>query len=417
METKRIEVQPPTTALGALKIQQKELTYLSSINSHPRDNDIRHETRTSQPKTPDEEPRTYHVMTVRGDAFYKSVTSYIPSLFPEFDADKVIDKMMASPKWPQSQYYGMTKEEIKTLWENKGKASASDGTDIHYCIESYYNNEPVVDVDNNPVDLSSFDEYQQFLKFAEDYKHLKPYRTEWAVYDEDIKMKGIIDMIFENEDGTLSVYDWKRVKELKKDNKWESAFDPIDHVPNEKYWHYAIQLNIYKHILETHYDKKVKEMYLVCLFPNQESYKRIKVIDMREEIKALFKERLQYLKDVEERKRVREAEKETKRMLEQEQTPQSQQPDTVTETETKEPEPQKRSYNTRSKTKKNQVVPMLDLDLSNVVVEEAMPTPIKRPRETKTKTKTTTKPKQQRNSRKRKPINEVVIALDTTDEE
>lgn len=400
----------PTTALGALKIQQRELTFLATKHAHPRDQDIKHETRTSEPKTPDEEPRTYHVMTVRGDAFYKSVTSYIPSLFPQFDADAVIDKMMASPKWEQSQYFGMTKEEIKTLWENKGKASASDGTDIHYCIESYYNNEPVLDVDNNPVDLSGFDEYQQFLKFAEEYQHLKPYRTEWAVYDEDVKMKGIIDMAFENEDGSISIYDWKRVKELKKDNKWESAFEPIDHVPNEKYWHYALQLNIYKHILETHYDKQVKEMYLVCLFPGQSSYKRVKVINMKGEIDAIFKERLEYLKNVEERKRVREAEKEAKKLLEEERK------EVKEETPQNEPEillpPPKRTYNTRSKTKKqNKVVPMemLELDLSGVEVK---------PVEASTKPKKTTT-KKQSNSRKRtrKPINEVVIALDTSDEE
>ena len=52
-------------------------------------------------------------------------------------------------------------------------------------------------------------EWEYFLQFVGDHPELKPYRTEWMIYDEDLKLAGSIDMVYENADGTLSIYDWK----------------------------------------------------------------------------------------------------------------------------------------------------------------------------------------------------------------
>ena len=77
-----------------------EPTYLAFKNSHPRDAHISFE----------EGP---HVYTIDGDSDFTSVTTWNHSHFPHFNADKIINKMMASPKWPESKYFGMTKWEIK----------------------------------------------------------------------------------------------------------------------------------------------------------------------------------------------------------------------------------------------------------------------------------------------------------------
>ena len=42
----------------------------------------------------------------------------------------------------------------------------------------------------------------------------------------------------------------------------------VDYIPDTNYWHYCLQLNVYKAILEEKYGKKVTELYLVCLHPN-----------------------------------------------------------------------------------------------------------------------------------------------------
>ena len=134
-------------------------------------------------------------------------------------------------------------------------------------------------------------EYDYFLRFHKQHINLEPYRTEWMIYNKELKLAGSIDMIFKNEDGSLSIYDWKRCKNIKKDNPWQSAkTECIEHLPDTNFWHYSLQLNTYKAMLESKYDVKVKDLYLVCLHPENKSntYEKIKVPVLKKEIKSLF---------------------------------------------------------------------------------------------------------------------------------
>jgi hypothetical protein len=244
------------------------MDYLAKKNKHPRDDFILF----------DEGP---HIYTIKGDNDYTSVTTWNHCHFSQFDPDAIISKMMKSYRWKQSKYYGQTPDEIKAGWEANGKEASEAGTKMHYDIECFYNNCP------QPNDSI---EYQYFNEFKKDY-NLKPYRTEWMIYDEALRFAGSVDMLFENEDGTLEIYDWKRSKGISKENRWQSSTtECLSHLPDSNFWHYSLQLNTYKAILEMNYNVKIKGMYLVCLHPNNEnkSYQRIKVEDMTDEINELF---------------------------------------------------------------------------------------------------------------------------------
>ena len=118
------------------------------------------------------------------------------------------------------------------------------------------------------------------------------------VWDRELKFAGSIDMTFQRKDGTIDIYDWKRCKEIKKLNGWESATTKcIDYLPNTNFWHYSLQLNTYKAILEKNYNVKVGDLYLVCLHPNNknESYIKIKCADLSEEVAQLFELRKKML--------------------------------------------------------------------------------------------------------------------------
>jgi ATP-dependent exoDNAse (exonuclease V) beta subunit len=119
------------------------------------------------------------------------------------------------------------------------------------------------------------------------------------IFDEELKIAGSIDMVFENEDGTLSIYDWKRCKEINQENTWNkfATNEVISHLPDTNYWHYSLQLNTYKAILERKYGKIVKELYLVKLHPDDpnDSYELIEVPILSEEINNLFQQRIQKL--------------------------------------------------------------------------------------------------------------------------
>lgn len=250
-------------------------TKLAIENAHPRDEFI----------TFDEGP---HVYTVHGDPTFTSVTTFIHFQFSDFDSDKIIDKMM--PKIlndPTYKYFGMTREEIKEKWQQNGKEASGSGTKMHNDIELFYNDVPV---ENDSIEYGYFKQFQR--EYADKFK---PYRTEWMVYYEELKLSGSIDMIFENPDGTIQIYDWKRSKGI----EYESYGDKcaknkcISHLPDSNFWHYSLQLNIYRAILEEKYGKKITGMYLVCLHPDNynKTYQRIEVHDLRKEVSDLFDER------------------------------------------------------------------------------------------------------------------------------
>jgi ATP-dependent exoDNAse (exonuclease V) beta subunit len=248
---------------------------LAQKNAHERDAKI----------TFDEAPHLYYI---DGQGGYTSVTTWNHSHFGHFDADVIIDGMQRKIDTdPTYKYYQKTRAQIKQDWEKNRDEAAQAGTKMHADIENYWNE---LSVENTSK------EFGYFLEFVQDYPHLKPYRTEWMVFYEEYRLAGSIDMVFENpQDGTLEIYDWKRSKEICYEafnNK--TAITPcIRDMPDCNFWHYALQLNVYKTILEHKYGKQVTGLYLVCLHPDNayKTYDRIPVPVLSAEMNALLEHR------------------------------------------------------------------------------------------------------------------------------
>jgi len=275
---------------------------LSTKNKHERDVNIEFY----------EEGHIYKILTDL-DSKYTSVTTFNHSHFPHFDSEEVIQNMMNGKNWKVGhKYWGMTAEEISDAW-NKTKTDASGaGTIMHFDIECFMN-QSLADEDNNELRYTHSDlidvydedlkngmpppnssvEFNHFLKFVKENPDLTPYRTEWLIYDEDLKISGSIDMVYENPDGSLKIYDWKRTKEMTKKNNFKkyALSECINHLPDSNFWHYSLQLNTYKAILEKKYGKKVTELYLVILHPNNDTYNLIECADLSTEVSELFEER------------------------------------------------------------------------------------------------------------------------------
>ena len=216
-----------------------------------------------------------HKYFIHGKTGFTSVTTLVLKEYEPFHADKIIDNMMASPKWPQSPYFGKTKDEIKLQWKQNGQEAAKMGTAMHQMFEFYYNQ-----IYSEKIEAyRDTKEYCFFNNFKNEQQHLVPYRTEWNVYHEDHKISGSIDMIYVNDDDTLSIYDWKRCKKIEKQNNFgkRCIIDGLQHIHDSNYWHYCLQLNIYKYILETKYQKKVKDLHLVVIHPDNDNYQKIQL--------------------------------------------------------------------------------------------------------------------------------------------
>jgi hypothetical protein len=240
---------------------------------------------------------------------YTSVTTWNHSHFPHFDADAVISNMMKGRGWKEGhKYWGLTADQIKAMWASNASAVSGAGTDLHFEIECF-NNEPRLECEYTNKELYDLYmsnhgathesrplEWQYFINFVKDFPNLKPFRTEWVIYNEDVKISGSIDMIYENQDGTLSIYDWKRAKNITRVNNFNRFALPsqICHLPDSNFWHYALQLNTYKTIIEAKYGRTVRDLFLVRLHPDAEeqNYELIPLPDLSADVRALFLERL-----------------------------------------------------------------------------------------------------------------------------
>jgi hypothetical protein len=270
-------------------------------NTHPRDANISFEAGP-------------HIYTIAGEPpekKYTSVTTWNHQHFAHFDADAIIAKMQLTN--PANKYYGQTPAQIKAGWDKNRDEAADAGTKMHYLIECYYNYEAqeqeeeaenplaiikkLVSGEEVSTELSYFHNF--VLSFNAKFPQYRPYRTEWMIYHEELQLSGSVDMVFENtEDGTLFIYDWKRAKEIKKSSPFIkfALTDCISHLPDTNFWHYALQLNTYKAILEEKYEKKVTDLMLVVLHPDNKNYQMLQVPFLEQEIAVLFALRKEQLR-------------------------------------------------------------------------------------------------------------------------
>lgn len=250
---------------------------LKEINKHSRDERISF----------DEEPHIYYV---DDKAYDLSVTGFIHQFFSKFDADKIIEKYY--DKWQRdskNKYYGMNPVDIKESWEKLGKNESYKGTLLHQDIENYYND---IEISNDSK------EFKLFLEYFKEHSHLKAYRTEWEIFDEELKLAGSIDMCYRDENtGDFVLADWKRSKEIKMENYWQKGKFPVNKLDDCNFYHYSLQLNIYRLILQQNYNIEIKDMFLVRLHPNTDFYEKIPAEFLEDEAQTLLNYRINELKN------------------------------------------------------------------------------------------------------------------------
>ena len=230
-----------------------------------------------------------HVYYVDGIRVPISATTLLGQFHSHFDADDAIKKMRGGRNWRNKQLDYMkpdgaimTNDEIKEQWAYKNKVAQDRGTLMHWQIEQRLN--------GRMVEEEHSKEFLLFSNFARDWLwngQRLVYRTEANLFHIGLRMAGQADLICMESDGTLSIFDWKRSKEIRRSNRYQSMMPPLENLHDCNYEHYALQLNLYRYVLETEYDRRVSLMYLVILHPSQLDYEVIPVPDMSTEINRI----------------------------------------------------------------------------------------------------------------------------------
>ena len=183
-----------------------------------------------------------HIYMIRGkshiDRGYKSTTTWLKQFFEEFDADSVIDQYYDN--WQarkHEKYFEKSKEEIKQMWDDNRDDAATKGTHMHLQFEMLMNDKGFTDCD----------EIEEFLRWYSD-NDVKPYRTEMTIYSPKYRIVGNVDLICKV-NGEWSIVDFKMCS------------GPMSKYPHTDATKHALQLEIYKKILNEVYGFEIKNLY------------------------------------------------------------------------------------------------------------------------------------------------------------
>lgn len=232
-----------------------------------------------------------HVYTYKGGVQLLPVSSLIAYFFEHFDAQAAARRL-----WERK---GIPIEESLAKWEKIGKMASEVGTFVHEQTENYFrdgtfNTDYAFEYAGVIEQISVEKEKQHFLKFVNDYK-ISPYRQEWPVFDLKLNIAGTIDMICKEADGEFTIYDWKRSgkvvnalgQPIVEAFGGKRGFNGIT-LPDTAFYHYCMQQNLYRYMLESNYGIHIKAMNLVVLCPDYPTYYVAPVPKMDEVIQQII---------------------------------------------------------------------------------------------------------------------------------
>jgi hypothetical protein len=227
----------------------------------------------------DEVSHTYFSKTT-GEV-YTSVTSAIKAFTKPFNSSFWLSK--------KSKDLGVNRFELEKSWFDKASIGSLSGSLCHLFIESLFKNKiinPCVEV---PEDCAEqIKERFEILKpmafkFVEDHQHLDILGQEMILHMGSLC--GMADMITKNEDGSLSIYDYKTNPILK--SYKEKMIGELKHIYAYDLQKFSIQLSCYQRMLEE-LGYTVKERKIVWLSIHNESYQIIDLEYLKNEAEILI---------------------------------------------------------------------------------------------------------------------------------
>lgn len=186
-----------------------------------------------------------------------SVTTLVSALKQGFDAPKIAAKVCKNKK---SKWYGLTPEKIIEIWNAESKRATDLGT--------FYHNQREADI----LECDSITRYdvkleviapkvdEKGIKTASEQKLTDGIYPEHLVYMKSAGVCGQSDLV-EIADNIVYITDYKTNKEIKTSSfvNWEGLSQkmdqPISHLDDCNYFHYALQLSIYMYMIIKHNPK------------------------------------------------------------------------------------------------------------------------------------------------------------------
>ena len=183
---------------------------------------------------------------------FTSVTTFVEQFFEGFDAKKIASKLIAN----YSKYSNYTVESLIAEWKQK----ADYGTHVHNEIESWIKKKI------QPKELKSINGKNWLENYQK--KSNSDIFSEVIIYSTELKIAGTIDIIAkDNSTGFYELIDWKTSRKIDLNSYKNKMGTHIttNHVMDCNFYHYSLQLSLYRYILEKYYDFNIKNQLIIHL--------------------------------------------------------------------------------------------------------------------------------------------------------
>lgn len=223
-----------------------------------------------------------HHYEYKGKRVGISVTRLIEEYTQEFDSQGVAEKVALKQN--------KSVQEVLDEWKYKNKFACEKGSTCHEFAQSRWSGEVWQE-----KHFDGSEEYEKAVEiiqwqaneFRIDYKdRLEHLADEFVIGSEEYDIASAIDHIFINKlTGGLVLVDYKTNSDIHKNERYAKNMKvPLSHLKDTTLNHYAIQLSIYKYIVEKYTNLKFEDMFIVWFSENIDNYQIIEVPYLKNEV-------------------------------------------------------------------------------------------------------------------------------------
>ena len=209
---------------------------------------------------------------------FRSPTGVLSAFKEHFDSQGVSERYVKKHK------LDISAAELREQWAEKARVASERGSKLHAYCESIYDGWDFGSVPDEPQ-----------ARHAEDALRLldtagwKLAKTELLVYSKKLRLAGQVDLLLKRKLGketVLGIFDYKFLKEpINKKSyynnytkKYKMMSGPFKHLMDCNYYHYSIQMELYRMLMGKAGDRVVKKTLVVM---TEDEYDFVDGYDMK----------------------------------------------------------------------------------------------------------------------------------------
>ncbi len=201
----------------------------------------------------------------------------------------------------KGEQFHISQREILRAWKFINNKGTIKGSAIHDYTENLFQNKKFQYPKDMIIKEFGFDpvinEYNITKRHVDNFYNdvhgkLIPIKTEYVVYDKELMIAGMLDILFYNvKMKEFQIWDWKTNKDFTTDCKERHLIRDLFVLEDCDLELYSLQMEMYKQIIQRNIPIKLGKSYIVWFSHNNDNYKIIETKDRSYYVSLIFENR------------------------------------------------------------------------------------------------------------------------------